>query len=44
MIKLYRESDEIKRREEKAKDLKAKWEKFLKEQKNAKQKESKKMP
>ena len=33
MIKLYREADEIKRREENAKDLKRKWKIFLRGQK-----------
>lgn len=33
--KMYREADEIKRREENAKDLKRKWNKFLRGQKNA---------
>lgn len=42
--KLFREAEQIKRREENAKDLKIKWEKFLKEHKNAKQKEPKEMP
>lgn len=33
--KMFREADEIKRREENAKDLKREWNKFLRGQKNA---------
>lgn len=33
MVKLYREADELKKREENAKDLKRKWEAFLRGQK-----------
>lgn len=33
--KMYRDANEIKRREENAKDLKRKWDKFLRGQNNA---------